>query len=424
MLEQGFNNGILSWEGIRSARDYFEVDWFAVMSDRSIRGKVAAVGIGESTYYKHGQSPDAEFMLVLQAIMRAAKDAGINPKEIDGFASYSNDRSDPSRIAAALGIPDLKFSNMQFGGGGGGVAAAVANGAAAVACGYADCVVVFRALAQGQFRRFGQGAPDPTVSGEAAFLAPYGVMSPAQKYGMRATRFMHQHGVKNDVLRAIAMASYQHAQHNPRAVMHGRPLDAETYDNSRWIVEPINRLYDCCQENDGAAAMIMVSAERAKNMRQKPAYILGAEQGSDHRGGASVLNATNFASSSFATVAPRLYETAGVKPNDIDVLQSYENFTTGVMMAIVEHGFCKPEECNDFFTLKNLSAPSGKAPLNTSGGNLAECYMHGLGLQLEAVRQIRGQSCNQVADAKLAINIAGPMVTPVSSLIMGSEETL
>jgi len=90
----------------------------------------------------------------------------------------------------------------------------------------------------------------------------------------------------------------------------------------------------------------------------------------------------------------------------------------------VEHGFCAPEECNEFFTPENLAAPTGRVPLNTSGGNLAECYMHGLGLQLEAVRQLRGQSCNQVEGAKLAMNIAGPMVTPVSSLIMGSEETL
>ena len=394
------------------------------MSGRSIRGKVAVAGIGETTYYKHGKSPNAEFALALQAILRACEDAGIKPQEVDGFASYSNDRSDPSRIAAALGMPDLRFSNMQWGGGGGGVAAAVANGSAAIAAGYADCVVVFRALAQGQFRRFGQGAPDPTVSGDAAYMAPYGVMSPAQKYGMRATRFMHDYGVKNDTLRAIAMASYQHAQSNPRAVMHGRPLDGETYDNSRWIVEPINRLFDCCQENDGAAALLLVSAERAKDLRQKPAYVLGAAQGSDHRCGAPVMNATNFASSSFATVAPRLYETAGVSPNDIDVVQSYENFTTGVLMAVVEHGFCAPEEANEFFTLENLSAPTGRMPLNTSGGNLAECYMHGLGLQLEAVRQIRGQSCNQIPNAKLAMNIAGPMVTPVSSLIMGSEETL
>jgi len=394
------------------------------MSERSIRGKVAVAGIGETTYYKHGQSPDAEFVLALQAILRAAEDAGIKPQEIDGFASYSNDRSDPSRIAAALGIPDLCVANMQWGGGGGGVAAAVANGAAAIAAGYADCVVVFRALAQGQFRRFGEAAPDATVSGDAAYIAPYGVMSPAQKYGMRATRFMHEHGVERDVLRAIAMASYHHAQANPRAVMHGRPLDAATYDESRWIVEPINRLFDCCQENDGAAALILVPAERARDLRQKPAYLLAAAQGSDHRCGAPVMNAPNYGSSSFATVAPRLYQTAGVSPEDIDVVQAYENFTTGVMMAVVEHGFCAPEETNEFFTLDNLLAPTGRMPLNTSGGNLAECYMHGLGLQLEAVRQIRGQSSNQVPGAKLAMNIAGPMVTPVSSLIMGSEETL
>jgi acetyl-CoA acetyltransferase len=394
------------------------------MIDRSIRGKVAVAGIGESIYYKHGQSPDPEFVLALKAILKAAADAGIDPKEIDGFASYSNDRNDPSRIAAALGLPDLRFSNMHWGGGGGGVAAAVANGAAAIAAGYADCVVVFRALAQGQFRRFGEAMPDPAVSGDAAYMSPYGVMSPAQKYAMRATRFMHDYGVKNDVLRAIAMTSYQHAQNNSRAIRYGRPLDACTYDESRWIVEPVNRLYDCCQENDGAAALILVSAERARDLKQTPVYLIGAAQGSDHRCGAPVMNASCFASSSFTTVAPRLYRSAGVTPADIDVVQSYENFTTGVMMAVVEHGFCAPEEANEFFTLPNLSASGGKMPLNTSGGNLAECYMHGLGLQLEAVRQIRGQSCNQVPDAKLAMNIAGPMVTPVSSVIMGSAEVL
>jgi len=249
-------------------------------------------------------------------------------------------------------------------------------------------------------------------------------MSPAQKYAMRATRFMHDYGVKNDVLRAIAMTSYQHAQNNPRAIRYGRPLDASTYDESRWIVEPVNRLYDCCQENDGAAALILVSAERARDLKQTPVYLIGAAQGSDHRCGAPVMNASRFASSSFTTVAPRLYRSAGVTPADIDVVQSYENFTTGVMMAVVEHGFCAPEEANEFFTLPNLSTSGGKMPLNTSGGNLAECYMHGLGLQLEAVRQIRGQSCNQVPDAKLAMNIAGPMVTPVSSVIMGSAEVL
>ncbi|MFN0162577.1 MAG: thiolase C-terminal domain-containing protein [Burkholderiales bacterium] len=394
------------------------------MTRRGIRGAVAVAGIAETTYYKHGKSPDPEFVLALKAILGAAADAGIDPQDIDGFASYSNDRSDPSRIAAALGIRELRFSNMHWGGGGGGTAAAVANGAAAIAAGFADCVVVFRALAQGQFRRFGEALPDRTVSGNAAFLSPYGVMSPAQHYAMRATRFMHEYGVRNDALRAIAMASYAHAQNNPRAIKYGQPLDEATYDQSRWIVEPVNRLFDCCQENDGAAALILVPAERARDLPHKPVYLLGAAQGSDHRCGAPVMNATNFASSSFTTVGRRVFESAGLTPKDVDVVQSYENFTTGVMMAVVEHGFCEPEETNDFFTLENLLAPTGKMPLNTSGGNLAECYMHGLGLQLEAVRQIRGNSSNQVPGAKVAINIAGPMVTPVSSVIVGCEEAL
>src|SRR5262249_32034275 len=154
------------------------------------------------------------------------------------FASYSNDRSEPSRLAAALGLPALRFSNMQWGGGGGGGSGAVANAAAAVACGIADCVVVFRSLAQGQYQRFGAAAAGGTASGEMAFNAPYGVMSPAQRYAMRAMRFIHENRIAPSAQRAIALASYRHAQRNPRAVMHGKPLTAEAYDASRWIVEP------------------------------------------------------------------------------------------------------------------------------------------------------------------------------------------
>ena len=122
---------------------------------RTVRGKVAVVGIGETQYYKRGEAPDAEFKLALKAILAACEDAGISPKEVDGFASFSNDRSDPSHLAAALGVDDLRFANMQWGGGGGGGSGAIANAAAAVATGMAECVVVFRALAQGQFGRFG-----------------------------------------------------------------------------------------------------------------------------------------------------------------------------------------------------------------------------------------------------------------------------
>lgn len=388
-------------------------------SAHTIRGKVAVAGIGETTYYKRGIAPDSEFRLVLQAILRAADDAGIDPRMIDGFASYSNDRNTPERISTALGCPVYRFSNMVWGGGGGGGSAAMANAVAAIAAGYADVVVVYRGLAQGQFGRFGQGPRTNSVSGDAAFTAPYGLMSPAQTFAMRARRFMHEHDVQQAALRAIALTSYAHAQSNPRAVMHGRILDEEAYDNSRWIVEPFH-LFDCCMENDGAAAVILVAAERMRDLKQKPAYVLSAAQGSHYRQGAAAHNAPDYATSNFKELAPRLYSMAGVGPEDVDVLQSYENFTGGVLMSIVEHGFCAPEEVNEFFTVENFAAPSGRLPLNTSGGNIAECYMHGLELVTEAVRQVRGTSTAQVSDVEVSMVTSGPMVQPVSSLILAS----
>ena len=393
------------------------------MVARTLRGKVAIAGIGESTYYKRGEAKEPEFVLGLKAILAACADAGVDPRDVDGFASYSNDRNEPSRIAAALDCRELTFSNMQWGGGGGGGSAAVGNAAAAIAAGIADCVVVYRALAQGQFGRFGSGARRQTVSGDASLWLPYGLMSPAQMFAMRATRLMHEHGIRQEAFRAVALACYQHAQTNPRAIMYGRPLSEAAYDESRWIVEPFH-LYDCCLENDGAAALLLVSTERARDLRQPPAYLLGAAQGSENRAGAGSHNNPDYATSSFKTVAPRLYRMAGVSAKDIDVVQSYENFTGGVVMSLIEHGFFSYEEANEFCTLENFSAPGGKLPLNTSGGNLAECYMHGLELQVEAVRQIRGQSTAQVPNAKLALVGSGPMVTPVSDMILGSEATL
>ncbi len=395
----------------------------APAAERSLRGRAAVIGVGETRYYKHGQAPESEFTLALRAILRAAEDAGIDPRRIDGFASYSNDRNDPSRLAAALGLPELRFASMQWGGGGGGGAAAVGNAAAAVACGVADCVVVFRALAQGQFQRFGAAPGGAGVSGEAALTFPYGLISPAQRFAMRVTRFLHEHGIGPGAQRAIALASYHHAQANPRAIMHGRPLTAEAYEASRWIVEPF-RLYDCCLENDGAAALIVAPAERARDARRPPAYVLGAAQGSEARNGARSHNAPLYATASFTTVAPRLYAMAGLGPGDVDVVQSYENFTGGVVMSLVEHGFFPAEAANEFLRVENLLAPAGRLPLNTSGGNLAECYMHGLELQIEAVRQLRGESTSQVPGAQVALVISGPMVTPVSSLILGSADTL
>ena len=394
------------------------------MSDNyNLRGKIAVVGVGETTYYKHGQSPDPEFVLVLKAILAACDDAGINPKEIDGFCSYSNDRNDPPRLANALGLSELRYSNMQWTSGGGGAAAAVQNAAGAITAGSANVVVAYRGLAQGQFGRFGRSGGSRPVSGGAAYTLPYGMMSAAQMYAMRTTRFMYEHGVGRNAMRSIAMACYHHAQNNPRAVMNGRTLDAETYDASRWISEPY-RLFDCCLENDGAAAMIITRSDHAMDLAKAPAMVLAAQQSGGHRSGATVENATDYVTSSFKPAVKYLYEQAGVTPQDVDVVQSYENFTGGVVMSLIEHGFCTYENVDQVLTFDNLRADGGNLPLNTSGGNLAECYMHGLGLQIEAVRQVRGESCNQVPDVKVALANAGPMVAVASTAIYGTPEAL
>lgn len=390
---------------------------------RTLRGKVAVAGIGESSYYRRGGSPEAEFVLACRAIIAACADAGIHVSDLDGFASYSNDRNEASRLAAALGLKELRLSNMQWGHGGGGVAAAIGNASAAIVAGLADCVVVFRALAQGEFGRFGQARGAGSVRGEAAFSVPYGVLSPAQTYAMKAMRLLEARGVPRSTMRAVALASYHHAQTNPRAIMYGRPLSADAYDSSRWIVEPY-RLYDCCLENDGAAAVVLVAAERARDLAKPPVYVLAAAQGGGYRAGAPVHNDPDYESGGFRPLARRLWETAGAGPGDVDVAQVYENFTGGVVMALIEHGFCGYDDAAEFLTFDNLIAPTGRLPLNTSGGNLAECYMHGLGLQLEAVRQLRGSSCNQVPGAEVALAVAGPMVPVTSTCLYGTEETI
>ncbi|MAE96306.1 MAG: acetyl-CoA acetyltransferase, partial [Deltaproteobacteria bacterium] len=224
-----------------------------------MQGTAAVAGVGESAYYVRGRSPDSEFQLACTAIRRAVEDSGLGLDEIDGFATYMDQRNDPLRLARALGIRNLRWTSQPYGGGGNNVAAAVQLADAAITAGYATNVVVFRALAQGQFGRFGQSrASGGAVPRAAAWSFVYGLLSPAQECALHTKRFMHDHGVSQEALCEIALACYANAQRNPRALRHGRPLTREAYHDSRWIVEPFH-LFDCCPENDGAAAIVVTS---------------------------------------------------------------------------------------------------------------------------------------------------------------------
>lgn len=382
-----------------------------------MHGQAVVLGVGESTYYERGGAPETEFQLACIAIRRALDDAGLTTADVDGFVSYM-ERNDPVRLSAALGTGPLNFSAQSFGGGGNGSGAAVTIADAAISAGYASCVVVFRSLAQGQFGRYGRSARQSTARGASAYTAPYGLLSPAQICAMQTQRYMYDHGVTQDSLAEIALTSYAHAQRNPRAIRYGTPLTREQYHASRWIAEPFH-LYDCCPENDGAAAMVITTPERACDAAKPPVAIVAGAHGLDHRGGVAAFGDPGFPTAYYRQVAATLWDRAGVKPVDIPVAQFYENFTGPVLMAIAEMGFCEPGELNDFVADGNIAWPSGRLPINTSGGNLGEGYIHGFGNMVEAVRQVRGESTCQVDDAELCLSVAGPGYAPGSAVLFG-----
>jgi acetyl-CoA acetyltransferase len=397
-----------------------------------LRGEAAVVGIGASDFFKYGGSQESEFAMVCRAILAAADDAGLAVQDIDGFAAYSNDRSEPVRLATALGIHELRLGAAQFGGGGGGSAGHVAIAASAVAAGLADYVVAYRGCRQGEVGRFGRGVgyggagDGEYVSGfdlGGSLMGPYGAFGAPHKYAMRAQRMLDEHGVSQSTMRAVARAAYHHAQSNPAAVMRGRVLTDEMYDESRWVSEPY-RLYDCCQESDAAAAIIVTTAERARDLKGTPAYILAAGQSGEYRSGAGGENTATYATGGLRALAPRLYRDAGLTVDDVDSFQVYDNFTAGVVMAMVELGVCSYKEADEVLTFENLVAPDGRYPVNTSGGNFAEAYILGMGHHLEAVRQLRGTSSNQIADAQVSVVTGGPMTTLCSAVIYGTEVTL
>jgi acetyl-CoA acetyltransferase len=385
-----------------------------------MRGTTAIAGIGQTEFYKRGTSPLSERKQVLVSIVDACAEAGIRPSEIDGFASYSWDRQDATTLMHDLGSDEVRWSSLVHGGGGGGIPGAIGMASAAIISGQASIVAVYRTIAEKEFGRFNVGIEEQHA--EHHYLA-HGVVVAAQMMALRTQRMLEHDGVPRSTMEAMVLADYAHARNNPRARAFGNDLDATAYEESRWIAEPYH-LYDCSRETDGAAAVIVMSAEEARRRDCNPVYVLGVAQGNPRTGGETLENNLDYGMGGFSSIAQRLWEQSGLGPDDVDVAQVYENFAGLGVAALIEHGFCTPETAGDFVTLKNLTAPEGRLPTNTSGGCLAEGFTHGMEIVLEAVRSIRGDSVNPVPDAHVCLVTGGPGSTYTSSAVFGSAETL
>jgi acetyl-CoA acetyltransferase len=330
------------------------------------------------------------------------------------------DSSGEADVARNLGIPALTlFSRVPYGGG--GACAVVMQAAMAIATGAADVVVCYRAMNERSGMRFG-GPGMGTAPMLPPFLdmyGPYGLLTPASWVAIAARRYMHDYGVTNEHFGRISVVDRKHAANNPAAWFYQRPITLEDHQSSRWIVEPVLRLLDCCQESDGGVAMVVTTPERARDLRQPPALVVAAAQGSADDGElmTSYYRPQITGLPEMGIVAKKLWADSGLTPADIQTAFLYDHFTPFVLVQLEELGFCKRGEAKDFATIENLSL-GGRLPINTSGGLLGEAYIHGMNGITEAVRQVRGTSCNQVTDVEHVLVTAGTGC-PTSGLILG-----
>jgi acetyl-CoA acetyltransferase len=386
-----------------------------------IRREVAIVGIGQTEYAK--ALPAAAWELAIEAILAALADAGIDPKDVDGmcrFAPPFETVSEPM-LVRALGIPELRFF-AESPLGGEALGAVIAHAAAAIKAGLASTVVVYRALSQSKGGRFGRAdGRGPGAGGQSgagpqhvvvpeednrSFAWPYGLMSPGQLFALWARRYAAVHGLSDEdltqALGSIAVTQRRYANSNPAAMMRDRKMDIDDYRNARMISEPL-RLFDLCLENDGACAYVLTAADVARTLRDDPVYVLSATQTlSPYREPMGIYVGGELLELFPPATAERLFAEAGVGRADIDVAEFYDATSYMPLRSLESYGFV-PDGQAWRYVIETGTGPGSPLPVNTHGGHLSEAYLHGMNAVLEAVRQLRGTACNQVAGAEIAL---------------------
>ena len=405
------------------------------MATGHLRDKYCVVGVGETEYTRgSGRSTRA---MAADAIRRAMDDAGLGSQDVDGLMSYHGGDSIPSTaVMYDLGMRPNFY--MDCSGGGSSTEAIVGLAMGAIEAGMCHTVAIYRSMnGYSQFRMSSKDAGVTTpVSVLDVMNKPYGLFMPVQHFAFTFTRHMMEYGVTNEHLAQIKVAQSDHASKNPKALMKQR-VTVEDVLNSRWIVKPCARMLDCCLETDNATCIIVTSAERALDLKQRPAYIMGAQGRVCKPGGEFHYQYGPITRVAGYHVAPRVFEMAGITQENIDVTGCYDAFTYTVLLQFEDYGFCGKGEGKDYVSSGIINL-DGARPNNTSGAQLCEGYTHGMNMVIENVRQLRGTvddycpqwregihtydysegKCRQVKNARITMNMgwAGPAVA--SALIL------
>jgi acetyl-CoA acetyltransferase len=354
--------------------------------------QAAIAGIGETAYMRG--TDQSILQMVLAASMAAIKDAGLTPKDVDavlpppGFVAWDE-------IAAHLGIPDVRYTACPQMGGASSTAA-LTTAAMAITMGVAEVVLIpigwngYSALrprpdARPNKRRFSAAFFEVVKN----YYAPYGLRSAPWWYSLYLQRYVKQYDVPPEAAGAIALACRKHAQLNPSAMMHGRPLTMDEYLASPFVTEPL-RKHDCCVETDCAAAVIVTSAERARDLPHVPVTILGGAEGHPNRPD-ELINRADVLDLGLELAAPRAFGMAGVKPQDMHFLQVYDCFTYVVLLELEALGFAERGGAAEFVKDGNIEL-GGKYPLNTHGGLMSQGHCWGMNHIVEATRQLRHEA--------------------------------
>jgi acetyl-CoA acetyltransferase len=389
----------------------------------------AIVGIGQTRFAKDmGRS---ELDLACEAVLAACADSGVDVSDIDGVVSYHVEQVDEIDLAYTLGFDRLSFM-ARTPSGGGGAASVVGLAAVALQAGAARCVVAFRARNRSKAASYGDGinqggrpwAKAGTVLADSRqWHHPFGVAAPAQEMALIARRHMAVFGTRAEHFGAQAVAQRFHASRNPAAVMT-KAITLDDWAASRPIADPI-RLFDCSLEHDGAVAVLLTRRDRARDLRQRPVRVLAHAQCD---GPIHVDLPTFFAETALygervagaRAVAPDLFAAAGVVPPDVDVATIFDHFTMAVPLSLEQYGFCELGAGGPFIASGGTRWPDGALPVNTHGGSNGEAFVHGLNHLPEAVRQLRGTACSQIAGAEVAF-ACGSITDPAGAVLLARD---